>query len=72
MTPPKHPYASHRITSAPALRAPSAADKPAGPPPTTKTSHLARTGTLFGFSTAKLIQVKKRNLVILQNVFYDF
>ena len=54
MTPPKQPYASHSITSAPALRAPSAADSPAGPPPTTNTSHLASTGILFGFSVDQI------------------
>ena len=39
MTPPKQPNRSSSTTSAPALRAPSAADNPLGPAPTTRTSH---------------------------------
>src|SRR5512134_1103630 len=36
--PPRNPYRSARITRTPACAAPSAAPRPAGPPPTTSTS----------------------------------
>ena len=51
MVPPKHPYRSITITSAPARAALMAALSPAGPAPTTSTSHSASTGITRGGST---------------------
>ncbi len=48
--PVKYPYRSTRRTSAPALAAETAADRPAGPPPPTKTSFLAMIGISRAFS----------------------
>jgi hypothetical protein len=39
------------MTSHPARRAPSAAAIPLGPPPTTRTSHLAKSGMARGLSS---------------------
>ena len=43
-------HLSQIMVSAPALAALMAALNPLGPPPTTKTEHLAKTGTCFGSS----------------------
>ena len=43
-------YLSQIMVSAPALAELMAALNPLGPPPTTKTEHLAKTGTCFGSS----------------------
>ena len=50
MTPPKQPNLSQRMVSAPALALEIAAERPLGPPPTTRTSHLAKMGTFLGVS----------------------
>ncbi len=48
--PPRKACRSTRITSAPASAAPRAAPRPAGPPPTTSTSHSAATVAVRGAS----------------------
>ena len=50
IVPPKHPNLSIRITSAPALAAPIAAESPDGPPPTTKISQESKIFSNFGCS----------------------
>eukprot|EP00038_Savillea_parva_P007678 m.171810 g.171810 ORF g.171810 m.171810 type:complete len:338 (-) comp13428_c0_seq1:398-1411(-) len=69
MTPPKHPYRSRRIVSAPVRRAASAADSPAGPAPTTSTSHVSSTGIFRAGSTTSVmrcsrIACKRRRAVV--------
>ena len=54
ITPPKHPNLSHKMVSAPDRAELMAALNPLGPPPTTKTSHLASRGTFFSVSVSKL------------------
>ena len=55
MTPPKHPNFSMRMTSAPALLAAKAADRPEGPPPTTSTSHLLKEKSYKGYCHLQFI-----------------
>ena len=52
-------HLSQIMVSAPALAALMAALNPLGPPPTTKTEHLAKTGTCFGSS-----EIDKKNFVL--------